>query len=443
LGRPQGALLAAVGGQSRNLFRRPAVARHRGCDIMPDRLHAGATATSRAEIAPMTTYDWTGDGEVQLFKMKNDGRDNVAVKFLLPAQLLLASALFAFAPTLAVAQNPAGGPPVSFAGKTVTIINDTAPGSSSDIFARMYAKHLADHLPGKPNVIVESKPGGGETIAPNYVYASKPDGQTLLILVGGIGMNQLLGVKAAKFDILKMPAIIAVGGGAIYFAKAGLADKPEDLLKAKGLKFGQSPASSSFIFVAAKELLKIPTDKVVLAYQGGGEARRAFLAGEINVTADSALVYSEAIAPLVKAKEASMLFQSGVVDDKGELVKDPVLPSEIPTISEVYQKLYNKAPSGIAWDAIKGMVAATRTYDKALLLPPGTPANIVKAYWDAGQAMLNDPAFRADADKLAGPTARWVVGEAVDKAIKLNFSIRPEVRDWLKATLPKYGVAID
>ena len=48
-----------------------------------------------------------------------------------------------------------------YAGKTVTIIVGFSPGGGYDIYARTLGRHLANHIPGKPTVIVQNMPGAG------------------------------------------------------------------------------------------------------------------------------------------------------------------------------------------------------------------------------------------------------------------------------------------
>src|SRR5438477_378750 len=68
----------------------------------------------------------------------------------------------------------------NFAGKTVTIVVGYKPGGGYDATARMLARHLPNHLPGKPTVIVQNMPGGNSIIAANHMYAvAKPDGLTI------------------------------------------------------------------------------------------------------------------------------------------------------------------------------------------------------------------------------------------------------------------------
>lgn len=331
--------------------------------------------------------------------------------------------------------------PVSFAGKAVTIIVSWAPGGSTDILARLFARYMGQYLPGRPTVVVKSMPGGGGIIGANYSYAARPDGLTAMLFASTLAVHQLVGVGGVKYDLTRMPAMIGIAQGGVFYARKGVLDRPEDLPKAKGIIIGSTTGRPGFLFVATKELLNFPADKTVLAYEGAGDALRAFLSGEINVSFGATPGYIDSILPYVTRGEVLPLFQSGILDEKGSLVRESVL-KDMPTMQEIYEKIYGKPPAGMAWESYRA-IAALMTYDKGLLLPPGSPEGVTRAYWDAFQAMARDADFLATIERLSGKGARMVAGEGVDREFKQNLKSDPEVVKWLRTTLPKYGVVIE
>lgn len=333
--------------------------------------------------------------------------------------------------------------PVSFAGKTITIIVPFAPGGANDILARLFSRYLPKYLPGNPTMMVRNMPGANSTIGANYVYLTKPDGLTLLIPGSDATLSQLLGLKAARYDLRQMPTFIGIAIGAVIWMKTGIVSKPEEVFNDEVLAFGSTAGGTAMLFISAKELLDIPTRKVILAYSGSGETTRAVFAGEINASALTTVSYSSSILPFVEKGEAMALFQSGLFDEKGNLVKDPGLAPDILTLLELYEKVRGKPPAGAAWDSFKAVVAATLNHGKGLFLPPGTAESISRGYWDAAERMVKDPEFRRAVDPLVGPNAPWAAGEAIDKRFKQDFQLKPEVAEWFRSTVPKYGVVIE
>src|SRR5947208_8896785 len=104
----------------------------------------------------------------------------------------------AIAPLMAAAQP-------NFAGKTLTVIVGYKPGGGYDGTARMLARHLPQHIPGKPTVIVQNMPGGNSIIAANHMYnVAKPDGLTIGTFNRNLPIAELTGVQGVKFALLKV-----------------------------------------------------------------------------------------------------------------------------------------------------------------------------------------------------------------------------------------------
>ena len=48
-----------------------------------------------------------------------------------------------------------------YAGKTIQMMVATASGGGVDLVGRMIARHMPNHIPGKPTIIVQNAPGAG------------------------------------------------------------------------------------------------------------------------------------------------------------------------------------------------------------------------------------------------------------------------------------------
>lgn len=350
----------------------------------------------------------------------------------------------ATAPTPASKTTVATAPAtVSFAGKTITIVVPSAAGGAADLTARVYSKWLPRFLPGNPAVVVRNATGGGGTIGANYVYKSaKPDGLTTLILASSGKLNELLGAGGVEYRLGEMPAIVGTASGAFVPIRSGIVSKPEDILKAKGVIFGYMAGTAGTAWVCMRELLDFPVEKAVFAFTGSGDTRRAFLAGEVNMVYEATVNYHAVLGPYVQKGEVMVLWESGIIDEKGATVKDPGLPKDIPTVSELYQKLYGKPPSGMKWTAYQKIIA-DRSFDKILALTPRTPDNITDAYFAAAEKMIKDTTFLKDAEAMVGQGIVWGAGKTYDKNFKANYGLDLEIREWIRKVLSeRYGVLI-
>ena len=57
-----------------------------------------------------------------------------------------------------------------FEGKTIRIIGGFSPGGGIDIRSRLFARHIAKFIPGKPTIIVQSMSGAGGIVAASYTF---------------------------------------------------------------------------------------------------------------------------------------------------------------------------------------------------------------------------------------------------------------------------------
>src|SRR3990170_591158 len=136
--------------------------------------------------------------------------------------------LAALAPATALAQY--------YAGKTVTMVVGYKTGGGYDATARVLARHLPKHIPGKPTIIVQNMPGANSLIAANHVYnVAKPDGLTIGTFNRNLPLAQLLKVEGVKFDMTKFAWIgSAASESTVLAIRSDLSYRTiEDLKKAK------------------------------------------------------------------------------------------------------------------------------------------------------------------------------------------------------------------
>ena len=119
----------------------------------------------------------------------------------MPACLTRASALAAVLSLSALlVAGPAAAQPAPYPNGPVRFIVPATPGGTTDVVARLVAKHLADAWASP--VIVENRAGGGGVVGASYVVGTKPDGQTVLIVPSAFGVRAALDHKLT-FDPMK------------------------------------------------------------------------------------------------------------------------------------------------------------------------------------------------------------------------------------------------
>lgn len=82
----------------------------------------------------------------------------------------------------------------SYPVKPIRLIVPQAPGGGSDLVARLMSTEIEKRL-GQPFVI-ENKPGGNDSIAPDAVSKAQPDGYTIGVISSSLSINQTsVGIK--------------------------------------------------------------------------------------------------------------------------------------------------------------------------------------------------------------------------------------------------------
>lgn len=324
-----------------------------------------------------------------------------------------------------------------FAGKTIELVIPFSTGGGSDIWARFLAPFLSRHLPGNPTVVVKNEPGGGSITGANRFAASaRPDGLTIMGTSGSTQFPFLLGDARVKYDYKdwRMVLVGPTGGVAYISSKFGV-KSVADLPKIKGtqLVYGSQGATSlDLVPLLGFRMLGLDV-RHVFGMKGRGEGRLAFERGEATIDYQTSSAYLKTSVPLVKEGKAVPLFSWGALDDKGNLVRDPTFP-DLPHIAEAIEIVQGKKPSGPEWDAFQAFLYAGFAAQKPLVLPKGTPDNIVEAYRAAVRKIVKDPEYLAKRNAAIGEYEQ-LTDDAGEKLYKIATTISPDARKLVRDLL--------
>ena len=74
-------------------------------------------------------------------------------------------------------------------------------GGGIDLYARVLARHIGRHIPGKPTVNVQVMPGAGGIRAANFLAQQAPkDGTAIVTFAGGPILEPLIGSRKVDYD---------------------------------------------------------------------------------------------------------------------------------------------------------------------------------------------------------------------------------------------------
>jgi tripartite-type tricarboxylate transporter receptor subunit TctC len=280
-----------------------------------------------------------------------------------------------------------GAAPVSaqdtFAGKTVTISVGFGPGGGYDLYARVLARHLGRHLPGHPTVVVSNMPGAGSIRAANYIANVAPkDGSALGIVAQSVAEEQLLGVAGVTYDVAKLAWIgrIAANVEVTYVWHAAAVKTLDDLRSTEATLAGTGPSSS--IYPRLMNTIAGMKWKVIAGYNTTSAAHLAMQRREVDGATSS--------LNTLRTTQRDWL-DNGLIRILVQLA--PKRSTELANVPAVVELA--KAPEDrdvLAFYANSGAVG------RAVIAPPGLPAERIAMLRSAFDATMKDAEFRVEID---------------------------------------------
>jgi tripartite-type tricarboxylate transporter receptor subunit TctC len=283
----------------------------------------------------------------------------------MPKKSLTALALAAslLAPALAPAQN-------AWPAKAVRVLVGSPPGGPSDITTRMFAEQLSQRV--KQPVVVENRPGAGNSLAAGIVAKAEPDGYTLVLSPDTVvTVNPLVYTKLnydPRSDRVNVSVLAAFTQMLVCNASKGTPTVAALLAKAKSTPMTYASggpgvpghlAAEMFLQTAGVSMQHVP-------YKGPSPATQAVLAGEV----DCGFLATPTVLPHVKAGKLNALAVSSAQPS-------PLAP-EVPTLA----KALNRPDLDIRFKLV-------------LQAPKGTPAPVLAQLEHAAMEIMRKPEVRA------------------------------------------------
>jgi len=237
--------------------------------------------------------------------------------------------------------------------RPITVVIPFTPGASSDTFQRLVAKKVSENT--GQTVIIESRPGGGGSVAASAVKRSLPDGHTLFQANSGTHAANVTLYSSLPYDAVKdfAPITLMWSFPSLLVVPADSPAKTVDELaayaktKPGGLSYGSQGNGSSGHLLGATFSRHVGAPMVHVPYRGAGPAALDVATGRIDFLWVS---YASVLPHYLSGKVRAL-----AVTSKKRL---PALP-QIPTVAEAGYK-------GFELDTWFGLVA-----------PAGTPEPVI------------------------------------------------------------------
>ena len=108
---------------------------------------------------------------------------------------------------------------------------------------------------------------------------------------------------------------------------------------------------------------------------------------------------------------------------------------DVPTFLELYESIKGKPLQGIEYDVWKALFNVRVMGSKMLVLPPGTPQEIVDVYSKASEEALKSEILNSAQAKLVLSVYPQSVGAASDAVFKGGLAMNDEQRGFLRKWL--------
>jgi tripartite-type tricarboxylate transporter receptor subunit TctC len=301
-----------------------------------------------------------------------------------------------------------------FSGRTVAVIASFEAGGPYDFYARLIARHIGAHLPGKPNVVVQNMPGAGGLRGANYIYNVAPkDGTAMGVVSQTVAVGQVLattsGIQydARKYNwIGRMNANVEVDHA---WHTSGVRSI-EDVMKREVIAAGTGPTSSSVVFRRLMNELVGTRYKVVTGFRGPTSAQLALERGEVHAIVKPWSSIKSGSAQLLREKKIHLLVQ--FTRERHRELK------HVPAVVDLA-----KNP---AQREILALFAGGSPLGTSLVAPPGIPAGLVTLLRRAFDAAMRDPALLAEVTK-ARVDVDPLPGEGLQTVVARTFAVAPDV----------------
>jgi tripartite-type tricarboxylate transporter receptor subunit TctC len=272
-----------------------------------------------------------------------------------------------------------------YRGKTVTILIGHPAGGSYDLYARLAAAHLGRFIPGHPQILVQSRPGGSGAGAVQFLYAYGPrDGTLLGLFTETVGLIQLTQPEIGKWRVQDFAYLgsFANVNAAFMMRKDSPAKTVEDMRRVETKVGCNSRLGQTYVNYAVLKAYGGFKFHIVCGYPGSMEFSLVLARGEVDVISGAWNGWRR--RPEVLDGTVRPVIQSG-------LKRHKELP-DVPLMQELLDIPKHKQ--------VAEFLSSASTIGRALLVHKAVPAERIAALREAFDEMVKDPQFIEQAEHM-------------------------------------------
>ena len=301
-----------------------------------------------------------------------------------------------------------------YRGKSIDLDIGYSVGGGYDLYARLIARRLGEHIPGNPVVVPKNVEGAGSLRLANFLYSAAPkDGTVIGAISRGAAFDPLLGETGANFDASKFSWIGSANNEvSVCVALTSSGITKFDELYTRQLTIGSTgTGDDTYQFPALVNAVLATKFKIVTGYPGGNDVTLALERGEVQGRCGWSW-------STLKATRLNWVLRGRIaVLVQMSLAKHPDLPG-VPLIMDLAKTDEQRQ--------IFRMIFARQTMGRPYAAPPGLPADRLAALRAAFMDTMTDKEFLYDADQNKFEI-NPVNGEELETLVKDVYQTPPEV----------------
>ncbi len=321
---------------------------------------------------------------------------------------LLVAATALWLPTLSHAQQVEE----FYRGKKLTLYIGSSSGGGTDIYGRLVARFLGNHVPGNPQVIVVNSPGANGLVVANQLYKTLPkDGTAIATFDRSAALHSIWGNPVAQFVATELNWIGSTNidtSTCVTWHDSGI-DTLEKFITKEVVLGSTAVYHANLLNVLFGAKLK-----QVKGYPGGNDVVLALERGEVQGRCNWSWSSIISTRPeWVRDKKLNIVLQFAEE-------KHPELP-DVPLVTDLAKTEQQRQ--------MLDLILSTQQMARPFAAPPGVPAERVSALREGFMRMIKDPDFAAAA-KAQQIELSPVGGEQIQQMLaRISKTPKPVIRE--------------
>jgi tripartite-type tricarboxylate transporter receptor subunit TctC len=302
-----------------------------------------------------------------------------------------------------------------YTGKTINLAIGFEAGGGYDIYGRLLSRHMGQHIPGKPTIVVQNMPGAGSQRAAQWLFSIAPkDGTAIGTFGRQMGIAPLI-TSTAQFDGTKFNWLGSITNEVSLCVtwQTAAAKTWDDMLKTQVTMGGDGPGADPDVFANLYKNVFDAKIRLVSGYHGTTPIILAMERGEVDgLCGYSWSTIKSKHQAWLKAKKLNLIVQAA-------LKKEPEI-AEVPLALDLAKSIEQKQ--------IMKLFLTSQETARPFAAPPGVPAARVAALRSAFDATMKDREFLAEAQKL-NLEVNALAGKTIDELLAELYATPKPVLD--------------